>query len=265
MKNNFLMLSLLSACGILSAQGYIGINNESPKAALDVKTAQTGHEVMRVSTIPISVVEKDKPFILLAGEAEDNGYNVRHITTADFFNLIKTEIPSLRRISLTNEADFEFKKNPSIQGSTVVDSNMDLPLRNMISNTDETLFKFDAADGSVEILETGLYDVAAWVGVENLYNNENEIIVSLGKKKPGESAYANFKRAVITRSNNGIDYNTATGGTGASFSFVEKLEKGDKIITRINAGVFGDVSVGKGDATLTVSRVNKSATSLLKP
>lgn len=260
MKNNFLMLSLLFACGILSAQGYIGINNESPKAALDVKTAQTGHEVMRVSTIPISVVEKDKPFILLAGEAEDNGYNVRHITTADFFNLIKTEIPSLRRISLRNNESFVFPKQ-----TTVDDNNKEIPLKELISNTDETLFKFDTMDGSVEILETGFYEVAAWVGIENLYNNENEVLVSLGKKKSGESKYTNFKRAVITRSNNGINYNTATGGTGASFSFVEKFEKGDKIITRINPATFGNVSVKSGNTTLTVSRVNKSVNSLLKP
>lgn len=260
MKNRFLALSLLSACGVLSAQGYIGINNETPKAALDVKTAQAGHEVMRVSTIPISVVEKDKPFILLAGEAEDSGYNVRHITAADFFNIIKTEIPSLRRISLRNNEAFEFPEQ-----TTRADNNKPIPLKELISNTDETLFKFDTMDGSVEILEAGFYEVVAWVGIENLYNNENEVLVSLGKKKLGESAYTNFKRAVITRSNNNIDYNTATGGTGASFSFVEKFEKGDKIITRINPATFGNVSVGKGDATLTVSRVNKSVNSLLKP
>lgn len=257
MKNNFLMLSLLSACGILSAQGYTGINNESPKAALDVKTAQTGHEVMRVSTIPISVVEKDKPFILLAGEAEDNGYNVRHITAADFFNMIKTEIPSLRRISLTNNTRYTF---PVFDKTTQIDSNRELPLKTLIYNTDTTLFRFDATEGSVEILETGYYDISSWVGIDQLNNFEGEVIISLGKKKRNGSSYQNFKRSIITRTRNGIVYNTAKEGTGASFSFVDKFEAGDKIVTRVNAGYISNIAVSTGNASLTVSRVDKANT-----
>lgn len=255
MKNNFLMLSLLSACGILSAQGYTGINNESPKAALDVKTAQTGHEVMRVSTIPISVVEKDKPFILLAGEAEDNGYNVRHITTADFFDLIKTEIPSLRRITITNSANLLFPNQ---------NLNVPINLRSLVSNSDTGLFRFDSTDGSIEILETGYYDVSSWIGVNRIPNVEEEFIVSLAKKRAGSQSYENFKRAVITRSNNNIQYN-ATEGIGASFAFVDKFEKGDKLITVINAA-YTSFTIRQGEASLTVSRVDKvNRTNTLTP
>lgn len=255
MKNKFLALSLLSACGVLSAQGYTGINNESPNAAIDIKTAQAGQEVMRVSTIPISVVEKDKPFILLAGEAENNGYNVRHITAADFFDMIKTEIPSLRRISVTNNARYTFPTR-TVQGE---DTNRNLPLKTLIYNTDTALFRFDTVDGSVEILETGYYDVSSWIGVDSFRSIEDEIIISLGKKKRGETVYTNFKRSVVTRTNNGTVY-TATEGVGASFSFVDKFEAGDKIITRVNAPRISGIAVSAGNASLTVSRVDKTKT-----
>lgn len=253
MKNKFLKTFLPFISGSIFAQGYIGINTNTPKAALDIKTAKAGQEVMRVSTIPINITDIEKPFILLAG-IQDNqgGYALRQLPVSELFDMIKKEVPSMSRIVLTNSQSYNFPLQPP--GSNV-DNNKEIPLKTLISNTDNTLFKFDASEGSIEILETGFYDVTSWIGVKSIPNIENEFVLSLGRKKVGENVYTNFKRAIVTRSENGITYDTAKEGIGASFSFVDKFEKGDKIITRINA-VHSNLTIETNRATLTVYKVN---------
>lgn len=219
---------------------------------MDVKTAKEGHELLRLSTIPTSLKGNEYPFIILAGEENDNGYNLRQISGEDFFDMVKTDIPSLKRITLTNNDKYTFPVYTAGQNNT-----RDLPLKNLVHNSDNTLFKFNKEEGSIEILEKGFYDVASWVGIDSIPNVEGEIIISLAKKKKGETDYTHFKRNIISRTRNGVVYNTAKQGTGSSFSFVDEFEKEDKIIIRINATNVPGITVSAGNASLTVSRVDK--------
>lgn len=256
MKKVLLIISLIFFQKIL-AQSYTSINTEHPKATLDVKSKDgNAANVMRVSTIPNSV-DRSKEFVLLAGELVDNGYEVRKINAEEVFKRFTTGIPSLRRITAVNTKGTTYR-------AVYPHQNVPALVDKVVFNSAPELYRFTNDNNSIEILETGYYDVLAWLGFKTIADYTGDFIVSVAKKKVGAYEFQNFKRSVVKRMSNGSAY-TSTGGVGRSFSFVDRFEKGEKIILRVVVVGGPSIETLPGSLSLTISRVDKTNETVLVP
>ncbi|MDO4763450.1 MAG: hypothetical protein Q4A00_03620 [Flavobacteriaceae bacterium] len=232
----------------MSLNAQVGINTETPGAALDVKSKDNdGNKVLRFSTKPneIGVAEK---FVFFVGKEVAGGYDLRRITLQEIVKSLSVEIPSLRRIAITNTRGQLF----SIQGNYPVKADK------LIFNSSEEDFA-QTPDGGVKIKKAGAYEVSSWVGFKVLSIYEGDIIISLAKKSKGQTKYTNFKRAVLSRSNNRGVYDQGNG-VGASFSFIENFQKDDELILQVNIVTSPAVDTMPGSVNLSVTRVDKDST-----
>lgn len=244
MRKTIMLLSALSM-SCLSAQ--VGINTEDPKATLDIKTMNTdtkGEKVLRFSTKPAEI-DSTKPYVIFVGEEVEGGYDLRRISLKDLVEAMKVQVPTLRRIAVTNKTAQTLAK----QGG-----NHPIILDEEIVNTSVNDYKFDSANNYIEILKDGIYEVSSWIGFEKLTPYEGDFIVSLGKGTNG--TFTPFKRAVISRSNNSIEYSVGEG-VGASFSFIGTFKQGERLRLLINTLNTAEVNTLKGSVSLSITRITQ--------
>lgn len=270
MKNKFLSVCLIGlGLGSINAQ-YVGINTDTPAAALDIKSAtDDGAKVMRFSTTP-SKLDQKKEFVLFAGEKVGDGYNLRRVSLDELFSVVGVYIPSTKRIVATNNTAETFAFN------TLKYVKLDNEAYNS-SNTDYTL---DKNNGEIEIKKAGHYDITSWIGFKALPSfSEGDVVLTLYKKGVNDTGFSAVKSAVVSRSNTWATIQVGSG-VGASFAFVDKFEAGDKIKLAAKnllyqytneyskGGVFKEnpsVETVVGSVSLTVTRVDSELLNAVTP
>lgn len=252
MKKSLIFLGLIGMTMTYAQEGKVGINTDTPKAALDIKTTRSEDtEVLRFSTKP-NGVGAGKSYVIFVGEENEEGYDLRQVTMADLVKSMMVEIPSLSKITVTSTANQTFAQQ---------NSNVAVKLGKELVNTNPDDYVFSTTeDGTIEIKNEGTYEVSAWVGFESLPSYEGDMIISLAKKSVGESVYSNFKRVIISRSANGNAYSDGRG-VGTSFAFVDEFRKGDKIRLHINTIGLSNITTSlrtlSGSTSLSVVRATK--------
>lgn len=238
-------------------KGNVGINTNTPQAALDIKSVQNdGAKVLRFSTPP-ATVDKKKEYVLFAGEKVGDGYNLRKINAEDLFNIIGVYVPSSKRIVVVNTT----KQTLNQKGVSV-----DLKLDKEVYNSGSGDYVLDASTGEVEIKKDGYYDVVSWVGFEKIPVYDGDIIVSVAKKSATESDFANYKRSIISRLGANLAEYSVGNGVGASFTFVEKFKAGDKLKLRATLEVYHQsINTLPGSLSLTITRVDREYINVVTP
>lgn len=262
MKNKFLSLCLITlGLGNINAQ-YVGINTDTPAAALDIKsTTNDGAKVMRFSTTP-SKLDQKKEFVLFAGEKVGDGYNLRRVSLDELFSVVGVYIPSTKRIVVSNNAKQIF--NTSVT--------TDITLNQELYNSGNGDYELHA-NGEIEIKKDGNYDIASWIGFERLpAYMENDVILILNKKAAGANTFSEAKATIVSRSSNNADIQIGNG-VGASFAFVDKFRAGDRIKLSVknylglerNPAINVQINTLPNSVSLTITRVDSELLNAVTP
>lgn len=253
MNNKFLLIGLISLSTTIfgqtnqtnSTDGFVGINTETPKATLDIKSnTNDGNNVMRFSTIPSDITASSRDYVLFAGEKIDNGYNLRKISLTNLFKIISNQIPSVVKIATLNST------GQAITAATTEDTV--ISMNKLVTNTSTD--DFSTTGGVVTIKKAGYYDVDFWVGFKGLPIYEGDILVTLQKKSSGEANFSNYKGAVVSRSTNSSTYSIGNG-IGTALTFVGEFKANDQIRVIVNNYSGRDLETTAGSVSLTISKV----------
>lgn len=254
MKNKFLSICLI-ALGLGSANAqYVGINTDTPSAALDIKsTTNNGAEVMRFSTTPGKLDQK-KEFVLFAGEKVGDGYNLRRVSLNELFSVVGVYIPSTKRIVVTNKTKQEFPN-----GSTTF-----IKLDQEVYNSGNGDYELDTVNGEIKILKAGYYDITSWIGFERLTaGQENDIHIILNRKSTTETSFSESRAAIVSRSNTDASIQVGNG-VGASFAFVDKFNAGDKVKLSARPYLHG-INTLVNSVSFTITRVDSELLNAVTP
>lgn len=265
MKNKFLSLCLIAlGLGNINAQ-YVGINTDTPAAALDIKSAtDDGAKVMRFSTTP-SKLDQKKEFVLFAGEKVGDGYNLRRVSLDELFKVVGIYIPSTKRIVATNKTVQTIENNTARY----------IKLDNEAYNSSSEDYTLNTTAGEIEIKKDGYYDITSWIGFKSLRSySEGDVVLTLYKKGGNDPEFSAVKAAIVSRSSTASDI-VVGNGVGASFAFVDKFEAGDKIklaarnlLGYVNSAEFvgyPSVETVVGSVSLTVTRVDSELLNAVTP
>lgn len=217
----------------LYSLGYaqVGINTDTPQAALEIKSYNNdANKVLRFSTEPTEL-DITKEYTLFAGIPDGNdAYSLRIINLNDVLDI---EIPPVNRIITTNTNQQTFPAK---------NANVALNLDAKVFSSSDRDFTHDANTGVIEIKESGYYSVSAWISFLEIPSFEGDIILSIARKKPTDRDFSNFKRNVISRTNNSRVYK-ANNGIGGSFNFIEWFDANDLIRFQIANLLINNITV----------------------
>lgn len=254
MKNKSLLISFLSLSSFIfaqnntqtsSTQGFVGINTDTPKAALDIKsTTNNGNNVLRFSTIP-SEANTSNDYVLFAGEKIDNGYNLRKITPAKFYDIIAEKVPSVKKIALLN----------SVQQTIAATDTSDVIIKmdKLVTNTSTSDF-VNNADGTITLKTEGFYSIDFWAGFEALERNEGDILITIQKKSNGETNFTNYRAAIVSRSPDNSRY-ALGNGIGTNVTFVDEFKAGDTFRIIVNNYFKLEMKTLVGSFSFTASKI----------
>lgn len=246
MKKSILSIFLI-LLGLESVNAqYVGINTNTPAAALDIKSkTDNGSEVMRFSTIP-SKLDKSKEFVLFAGEKVGEGYNLRKVSLDELFSVVGIYIPITKRIVVTNSTKQTFPYGIATY----------ITLDQEVYNSGNQDYEFNARRNEIKILKEGYYDITSWIGFERITaQQENDVLLILNKKSATDTQFSETRATIVSRSNTPFSVQVGNGA-GASFAFVDKFEKGDVFKLSVRS-YLENVNTLPKSVSFTITRVDK--------
>lgn len=251
MKNKSLLISFLSLSTFIFAQndiqGFVGINTETPQAVLDIKsTTNNGDNVLRFSTIPSDVSASTKNYVLFAGEKVNNGYNLRKITSAKFYDIIAEKVPSVKKIAVLNSTA------QTIAATDI--SDVIVKMDKLATNTSTSDFA-NNSDGTITLKTAGYYNIDFWAGFEALERNEGDILITVQKKSNGETNFTNYRSSIVSRSLDNSRY-ALGNGIGTNVTFVDEFKAGDTFRVIVNNYFKLEMKTLKGSFSFIVSKIN---------